>query len=40
MTFNMPGSWRRAFKMTAVQEGVTVQDLLSRCSEEYRKRRR
>lgn len=39
MTFNMPLDWHRRFKMTAVQEGINMKDLLFRAFEAYERER-
>ena len=35
MTFNMPESWHRRYKMRAVQEGTSMRGLLIKIFDEY-----
>lgn len=37
MTFNMPHTWHTEFKMRAVQEGISMRELLFACYETYKK---
>ncbi|NKX37346.1 hypothetical protein HGG70_05280 [Rhodobacteraceae bacterium R_SAG4] len=37
MTFNMPESWHRDFKMRSVQEGMSMRELLMKIYDEYKR---
>jgi hypothetical protein len=39
MTFNMPKSWHREFKKTALDEDINMHELLARCFTAYKKGR-
>jgi hypothetical protein len=38
MTFNMPKDWHTEFKTYAVQEGISMRELLIRCFDSYKRK--